>query len=101
MFAFPFRLGPNGSPVTVDDSSDEGISQLIASVVLTRAGEHLLYPSYGIPDPVFDRVEPAQVSAVIAQYGPAVKLEDVRADFTDSATQKVQVIYSNGAASSA
>jgi hypothetical protein len=93
MLAFPFRLGPSGHLVTVDDTSDEGTSQLIAAAVLTRPGERPLYPTFGIPDPTFNKLVGPNLAAVLAQYGPAIQITSVDADFTDSITQQVTINY--------
>lgn len=93
MLAFPFRVGPAGHLGTVDDTSDEGISQLIAAAVLTRPGERPLYPTFGIPDPTFSKLVGPNLAAVLAQYGPAVQVSAVDTNFTNSTTQEVTINY--------
>ncbi len=94
MLAFPLRLGPSGHLVTVDDTSDAGIGQLIAAAVLTRPGERPLYPSFGTPDPTFDQLLGPNLAAVLAQFGPRVQLAEVTTQFVDATTQAVNISYS-------
>lgn len=97
IMAMPFRLGPNGSVIKVNETSDTAVSQLIAAAILTRIGERLLFPTFGITDPVFNQVSAAEVAAVLTTYGPNVQLQDVSAYFTDATTQQVNVTYSEKA----
>lgn len=94
MFAFPFRIGAGGQVAKVQETSDEAHAQLIAAAILTRAGERPMFPTFGITNPVFRKVEPAELAAVLAAYGPKVKITNVSAEFTSSDKQQVVVNYS-------
>lgn len=91
LLAFPFRLAPNGSIVKTDDRTDQGISQLIGSIVLTHLGELEMFPTFGVSDPLFSQLEPAQVAAAMAAYGPQVRLTKLDARFTGPAQQTVAI----------
>lgn len=94
MFAYPFRIGPNGSVVLTDENSDEGISQLIASAVLTHLGERPMFPTFGITDPVFGQVSTAQLKACLAAYGPSnAVITDVGSTFTTATAQHVEISW--------
>lgn len=92
---YPFRLGPSGHLLTIDDASDQANTQLIAAAILTKPKERQMFPSFGIPDPVFSEIHAAQLTAVLATYGPSVKLGDVVAEFVSSSVQKVSITYSD------
>ncbi len=93
IFAHPFRIGPGGSSVTLDEASDAATQQLIAAVILTRRGERPLLPTFGIDDPRYGRIEPAQVAAVVAAHGPRVKITELSSTFSDSVTQEIFLTY--------
>lgn len=71
LIAFPFRYAPNGELVTIPDGSDAEIHQHIATMLLTRVGERLLVPLYGIPDPAFAGIDMSDVQAGLNTFGPA------------------------------
>ena len=93
MLSVPFRILPSGHAAKIDDTSDEAMSQLIAAAVMTRIGERPLWPTYGLPDPVFSKVDGAQLAAVLATYGPKVQIFSINTDFTDSSTQEVDIVW--------
>lgn len=70
IIAFPFRYSPNGRLATVPDGSDEEINQAIAVGILTRQGERLLNPLYGIPDPAFAGIDVSDVQTLLRTFGP-------------------------------
>ena len=93
MLAFPFRVGPSGHLVTIDETSDEAVNQLVAAAVMTRPGERPLFPTFGIEDPVFSEIAGPSLAAVLSQFGPNVGLENVETRFTDGTTQEVVITY--------
>lgn len=70
IIAHPFRYTTAGELVSIPDGSDDEIHQLIATTVLTRMGERLLNPLYGIPDPAFAGLDIADVQAGLNTFGP-------------------------------
>lgn len=85
IIAFPFRYAPNGELVTIPDGSDAEINQHIAMLLLTRVGERMLVPQFGIPDPAFAGIDMSDVQAGLNTFGPAgitVRELDPE-DFTD------------------
>ncbi len=93
IFAFPFRIGAGGSVIKVAETSDQAYAQLIAAVVLTRSGERPMFPTFGITNPVFGKVRGAEVAAVVAAYGPRVRITNVSANFIGDNKQEVVVNY--------
>lgn len=70
VISHPFRLAPTGEVATVLDGSEQANAEAIAVLVSTRVGERVLVPGFGIADPVFGRIDPAEVNAGVATYGP-------------------------------
>ena len=74
---FPFRLGPDGSIVTVAQDGDRDLENLIAVAVLTRPGEREQVPGFGIADPAFSGWERPSLDRHLVDYGPDVVVTDV------------------------
>lgn len=88
----PFRFGPNGRAVTVDQDSDELINARILAILTTRPGERPLAPGYGTQDPTFTGFDAAELRAAISQYGPpGIELQAINADYTTDGRQDVTV----------
>lgn len=70
--AVPFRLGPDGQPVTVVQDTIDDIAGCVTVLCNTPQGERLDLPDYGIPDQTFAQGEPsvAVVQAAIADWEP-------------------------------
>lgn len=74
---WPFQLGPGGSVATVEQDSDRDVENLIAVACLTRPGERIQAPSFGIADPVFAGWELQALQRHCLDFGPLVDLSDV------------------------
>lgn len=92
-FAFPFRFEPSGVVATVNSDSDTGQAQHLGMVILTRRGERDLAPSFGIPDPRFDQLDPAPINACTALFGPPVAVIAVDALVLSPTRQSATVTY--------
>lgn len=79
ILSHPFRLAPSGSVATVEQDTAAADAEQIAVLILTRTGERPLVPAFGISDPVFAELNPAEVLAGIATYGPPVDIESFNA----------------------
>jgi hypothetical protein len=93
VLSYPFRVGPGGQIATVEQGSPQANGELLEVLVLTHLGERPLAPGFGITDPLFSTVEPTEISAGVAAYGPDVKLEAVTAIQADPQTVRVQIDY--------
>lgn len=95
ILAFPFGLWPNGEVRTVEQESEEADRQQIAMLALTRVGERILVPGFGLEDPVHGNGFPVtELAAQIAEWGPPVTLHDVKVVATSDSTQTVEVTFS-------
>lgn len=95
LLAHPFRLSPAGAAVTVEDGSDESDAQAIAVLVSTRLGERGLAPDYGVDDPVFGDLEPADIAAGLAEFGPPLTITDVDITVVDDTHEDVVIYYTD------
>lgn len=93
LLAFPFRVAPNGSAVTVEAETDEAYRQELAMLLATRPGERPLAPEYGIDDPAFGELDEAQVIAAVEAFGPPVVIEAVETVYPDDTTADVVVTF--------
>lgn len=94
----PFRLGPTGRVVTVDQDSDQFVAEQIAVLLTTRPGERALEPSFGLPDPAFDGIDPSLVQAAVTAFVPSAQVSDVTVTYRDDSTADVRINYSIGEA---
>ena len=93
ILAFPFRLGRDGSVVTVEQETIEAHAQQVAAYLLTVVGERPLVPGFGISDPTFelDGLEEAEVRAAVAQFGPPIDVVGVRPQISIRDVQSMRV----------
>lgn len=69
-FSFPFRVNPQGGVATVEPGSDQEVDELLAVLCLTSAGERVMEPDYGIPDPDWRGISESDVISGVEEYGP-------------------------------
>lgn len=93
ILSHPFRLAPNGSVATVEQVSDAANAEQVAVLVLTNLGERPLAPGFGITDPAFVGVEPTEVLAGLAEYGPPVTIASLELRQCDEVHQDVVVTF--------
>jgi hypothetical protein len=84
VLAHPLRLLPNGSLGTVETDTDAHHAQELAVLVSTRRGERPLAPTFGITDPAFAGVDPAELAAQVAVFGPPVTITGVTTTYNDT-----------------
>ena len=92
IISFPFRYSPSGKLVTVPDGSDAEVNQIIATGILTRQGERLLNPLYGIPDPAFAGIDASDVQTLLRTFGPrGILVRQLTAEQRDDTTVFVRI----------
>lgn len=95
ILAHPFRLSPAGNLVTLEDGSDEADAQAIAVLVSTRLGERPITGDYGVEDPVFGQLEPADIAAGLAEFGPPLTIVDVDITPVDDIREDIVIYYAD------
>jgi len=77
LISFPFRLDPTGSIATVEQDSDGEIDEQIALAMLTRPGERIQAPTFGVADPAFARFAVGALQRHCNDFGPEVDITTV------------------------
>jgi hypothetical protein len=93
LISFPFRLGPQGSIVTLQDDSNDYYAEELGLLLLVRVGERPQAPDFGMPDPVFDQVDSQELAAKVLMFGPPVDIIDVKTYPLGENNQDVTVIF--------
>ena len=90
VLTLPLAVAPNGSIATVTQDHPAEIAQSVALLLDTRPGDRRTLPDYGLPDPVFDGVDPTLVAEVIAEWEPRAE-PDLIETVTDGLVQNTVV----------
>lgn len=93
ILSWPFRLGVDGAIVTVDQDDPQADAEQVAVLLLTRPGERDLVPGFGVPDPTFAALRPAEVNGAAAIFGPPVKITEARIVSDDGATVTAELVF--------
>lgn len=93
VLSHPFRIGPDGHAVTVEEDTDDAYTQAIAIHLLTRRGERELVPTFGTLDPVFGEVTADELNTALDAFGPPVTITTVTTVPVTDTTQRVEVTY--------
>ncbi|KWW97392.1 hypothetical protein LI90_4364 (plasmid) [Carbonactinospora thermoautotrophica] len=94
ILSHPFRITPTGEAATVEDGTPEAHAEAIAVLVMTRRGERPMAPGFGTSDPAFGRLDPAEVEAGLALWGPdGVTVTGVDMEPVDDRTMRVVVHF--------
>jgi hypothetical protein len=78
LISFPFRLDPTGSVATVEQDSDAEIDEQIALAMLTRPGERIQVPNFGVADPAFVGFQAGALQLHCDDFGPEVNIINVK-----------------------
>lgn len=93
MISFPFRLGPTGSVATVEQGSDQEINEEIAMAMLTRPGERIQVPSFGVADPAFEGFVLGALQRHLIDFGPDVTVTEVGSQFLADGRQQATISW--------
>jgi len=75
--SFPFRLDATGSIATVEQGADVEIDEQIALAMLTRPGERIQVPTFGVADPAFAGFQLGMLQRHLNDFGPEVDVVTV------------------------
>lgn len=65
-FDYPFRFGPDGHVVTVEQNSEKDILNCVTAAAKTERGSRFYVPQFGIDDPTF-KITPLDNTTLEAQ----------------------------------
>jgi hypothetical protein len=77
VISFPFALDGTGAVATVDQDSDVEVEQQLAVAVLTRPGERIVVPTFGVDDPAFVHFLTGALQRHCLDFGPDVTIIEV------------------------
>ncbi|GAA1812204.1 hypothetical protein [Nesterenkonia flava] len=78
VLSFPFRFTPQGSAAIAPFGSDQEVEEAIAVLTLTKVGERVMEPDFGINDPTWNGISPGDIETGLSTYGPeGIQVEDV------------------------
>lgn len=95
---FPFRFALDGRAAVVDQDSEQGLTEQIAVLAVTRAGERRLRPGFGVSDPTFVGFSPSELAAKLELYGPPVDLGDITVTPVTGDQSLVEILFEPRAA---
>ena len=93
--AHPFRLAANGHMLTRSAGSDDDINDRLQLIIGTVQDERPMFPSYGIPDPVFVGISAGDIQACISEFGPeGIVIDDFEMEPVDARISNVHIHWS-------
>lgn len=91
LMSFPFRLDDTGAIASVDQDSDNEIEEQLAVAVLTRPGERIQVPTFGVMDAAFDRLQIPALARHCLDFGPYVEIEVVDIQLLEGDRERVLI----------
>jgi hypothetical protein len=77
LMSFPLRLDATGAIATVSQGSDTEVDEQIALAMLTRPGERIQAPTFGVADPTFAGFQLGALQRHLNDFGPEVDVVTV------------------------
>lgn len=68
LLAHPFRLQPDGSIATHDDTDEAYYAERLAIIITTIPGERDLVPDFGINDPAFEGLSESALALQVETF---------------------------------
>lgn len=93
ILSHPFRLELNGTVATVEQDTATADAEQIAVLALTRLTERPLVPGFGITDPAYRGLDPAELRGGLAVYGPPVTVTGITARPLTELEELVEVSF--------
>jgi hypothetical protein len=91
--SFPFRLDVTGAVATVEQDSDAWIEECIAVGMLTRPGERIQVPSFGVADPAFAAFQVGALQRHLIDFGPTITITEVTVDELTEGRERVVIAW--------
>lgn len=93
LISFPFRLDLTGSIATVEQDGDVEIGEQIALAMLTRPGERIQVPTFGVKDAAFVGFELGALQRHLNDFGPRVEVTTVSIDQTAEGKERAEISW--------
>jgi len=78
VLSYPFRIDPNNSRFgTVNSSTDTYKAEQVQAFIRTEKGERIMFPTFGIKDPVFAKFDAGEFLETFAEYYTDIVIDEV------------------------
>lgn len=96
VISFPFRLDGTGAIASVSQDSDLEVEEQLAVAVLTRPGERIVVPTFGVADPTFDHFLVGALQRQCLDFGPDVQINQVTRTMRADNREEVAIDWARG-----
>tara|TARA_Y100000296_G_scaffold52838_1_gene60441 strand:- start:506 stop:799 length:294 start_codon:yes stop_codon:yes gene_type:complete len=94
VLSIPLSLESSGGFKHVDTASDEYKAEQVKVFVLTNKGEHLVYPTFGVIDPVFENLATEDILEGFSEfYGSSILLDRVNVIKRAGTVNRIEVLF--------
>lgn len=93
LLSFPFRLDLTGAIASVEQGSDVWVEECIAEAMLTRPGERIQVPAFGVNDPAFVGFQVGSLQRHLIDFGPPVTITEVKTEPAREGQEQVTVSW--------
>lgn len=93
LLSFPFRLGLTGAVASVEQGSDAWVEECIAMAMLTRPGERIQVPTFGVNDPAFSGFAAGSLQRHLTDFGPTITITEVQVAPAQEGLERVTVSW--------
>jgi hypothetical protein len=93
LLSFPFRLNLTGAIASVDQGSDIWAEECIAMAMLTRPGERIQVPAFGVNDPAFIGFQVGSLQRHLTDFGPPITITEVKTEPAREGQERVTVSW--------
>src|SRR5512145_2633921 len=93
LLSFPFQLGLTGAVTSVEQGSDVWTEQCIAMAMLTRPGERIQVPAFGVNDPAFVGFQVSSLQRHLTDFGPPITITEVKTEPAQEGLERVTVSW--------
>lgn len=93
LLSFPFRLNLTGAVASVEQGSDTWVEECIAMAMLTRPGERIQVPTFGVNDPAFAGFVVGALQRHLTDFGPAITITEVQQAPAQEGLEQVTVSW--------
>lgn len=90
--SFPIKFESNGIS-KLEDGSYDFFKQLLTIALLTEPGENPITPEFGVIDPSFNPVEPADFIITAAKFVPEIEITSISSNI-DKETSSIFAEFS-------
>lgn len=87
--SFPIKFS-SGQIKTLQRGSFEYYRQILTLSILTEIGEHPITPDFGVLDPAFISIEPADFILNAARYLPEVEITNINPNLRNDGSLSVE-----------